>query len=410
MGGHAWRQRETIVGDSNNGCDAGRFDFPVGYETFHQDAALNFLLNRTHSMGYARHEDMVAAGNAIESIVDCKSVMVKMAQQAAAENRLLNAAFYYRIAEFYVPWEDPDKSILYERFSECFYRGCSTDALDNVDIRYGGTPLPAIRVASQCPQSNGSVIVHAGYDGFKEELYAPMRFLSSCGYDVIAFDVPWMGRTRPTRSGGFDYRWERLIGAVIDHFGLEDVALFGLSFGGWLALRAAAFESRIGRVIASSVSFDVNQYAGAFARFVSRFARKNLRNFANSQILRKMESDPQMFWFFDHLMHVMNRSSPLEAADVLAEINEENLHSELVKQDVLILTGRDDHLVPFKMQDMQVRALEDAASVTPVVFTRDTDAQNHCQIGNFGLALRVVVDWLARTAVNRPAGINSADE
>jgi len=65
-----------------------------------------------------------------------------------------------------------------------------------------------------------------------------------------------------------------------------------------------------------------------------------------------------------------------------------------VTQDVLILTGKNDHLVPFKMHNLQVKALKNAASVTPMVFTSDVHGENHCQIGNLGLALGVVVEWL----------------
>ena len=129
---------------------------------------------------------------------------------------------------------------------------------------------------------------------------------------------------------------------------------------------------------------------------IARFALSRMRRFANEQILKQMESEPQSEWFFDHLMHVTNKQTPIEAADVLAETNEENLHSELVTQDVLILTGRDDHLVPFKMHNMQVQALVNAASVTPKIFTSDVQGQNHCQIGNFGLALDIVLEWLER--------------
>jgi len=121
---------------------------------------------------------------------------------------------------------------------------------------------------------------------------------------------------------------------------------------------------------------------------------KRLRKMTNNLLLDQMESDPQQGWFFDHLMHVTNRPTPIEAADVLSRLNEENLHSELVTQDVLILTGRDDLLVPFKMHTMQVRALENAASVTPLVFTVESEGQNHCQVGNLGLALSLVVEWL----------------
>jgi len=75
-------------------------------------------------------------------------------------------------------------------------------------------------------------------------------------------------------------------------------------------------------------------------------------------------------------------------------MNEENIHSVLVKQDVLILTGREDHFIPFKMHDMQIKALINARSVTGRVFTKDECAQNHCQTGNIGLALDVMSKWI----------------
>jgi len=79
---------------------------------------------------------------------------------------------------------------------------------------------------------------------------------------------------------------------------------------------------------------------------------------------------------------------------VAYQLNEKNLHSDLVKQDVLILSGREDHFIPFKMHDMQVKALTNARSVTARVFTKEEHAQNHCQIGNIGLALDVMVKRL----------------
>jgi hypothetical protein len=84
--------------------------------------------------------------------------------------------------------------------------------------------------------------------------------------------------------------------------------------------------------------------------------------------------------------------------DVVLQLNERNLHSELVKQDVLILTGREDHFIPFKMHDMQLKALTNARSVTGRVFTGEEQAQNHCQIGNVGLALDVMVKWIEEKA------------
>jgi hypothetical protein len=49
------------------------------------------------------------------------------------------------------------------------------------------------------------------------------------------------------------------------------------------------------------------------------------------------------------------------------------------------------------MHDRQVRALGNARSVTARIFMREEQAQNHCQIGNLGLALDVMLEWIQKT-------------
>ena len=347
-------------------------------------------------MGYARYEDMVVAGTEITSLTDWKVVMKGLADAAAAEQRYMNAAFYYRAAELYTPWNDPKKQMLYDRFIELFYLAFGDNGLDIIDIPHVGTFLSVMRMPYDGGNHKGTIILHGGYDSYKEELYSIMRYLSAGGYDVINFDVPWMNRARKSDVSGFDYAWEKLVKVVLDYFELDDATIFGISYGGWLCIRAAAFEPRIKRVVASSVSFDVNQYVGGISQGFVRFMRTKMPEMTNKQIIKQMEEDSQSAWFFDHLMHVTNKATPLEAANVLAEINEENLHSDFVTQDVLILTGEEDHLVPFKMHKLQVNALRNAASVTPMVFTSEVHGQNHCQVGNIGLALNVAIEWLER--------------
>jgi hypothetical protein len=84
----------------------------------------------------------------------------------------------------------------------------------------------------------------------------------------------------------------------------------------------------------------------------------------------------------------------MDATDILLQFNEHNLHSELVHQDVLILTGAEDHFIPQKMHYKQVKALYNAKSVTARIFTKEDQAQNHCQIGNIRLALDVMEKWI----------------
>jgi hypothetical protein len=51
--------------------------------------------------------------------------------------------------------------------------------------------------------------------------------------------------------------WEKPVRAVLDCFHLDDVTLMGFSLGGGLAIRAAAFEPRVRRVIAYDILTDV---------------------------------------------------------------------------------------------------------------------------------------------------------
>jgi len=368
--------------------------FPVGYHEFNKHKAFNFQLNRWYSMGYARFEDVKTAGNRIHSFDNWKIEMLSLADLAVSEDRLLHAAFYYRAAEIFITEKEPDKEILYNKFTEYFYKAVKDTELKNIEIPYMETSIQAIQLQPTSKEKKGTIIIHGGFDSFKEELYSMMLFFLKSSYEVITFETPWMGESRKRKLMGLEIEWEKPIKAVLDYFELEDVSLIGISMGGWLSLRAAAFEPRVKRVIASSVSFDVNQYNSSLGQKLAKLFFKKFRNFTNSAIKKKMKKDLFYAWFVNHLMFVTNKQVPIEAFDVLVTFNEENLHSDLIEQDVFILTGRKDHMVPFKMHNLQVAALTHAKSVTARVFTEEESAQNHCQIGNVGLALGTMLEWI----------------
>jgi hypothetical protein len=52
----------------------------------------------------------------------------------------------------------------------------------------------------------------------------------------------------------------------------------------------------------------------------------------------------------------------------------------------------------------QIATLTKVRSLTARLFTRAEQAQNHCRVGNMGLAFHVVLDWLTdREATERPS-------
>jgi hypothetical protein len=93
-------------------------------------------------------------------------------------------------------------------------------------------------------------------------------------------------------------------------------------------------------------------------------------------------------------MYVTDLDEPMAALDFAFSMNEENLHADRVQQDVLVLASREDHFIPFRLHEAGLQRLTAARSLTSRVFTRQEHAQNHCQIGNMGLALDVMKEWI----------------
>jgi len=370
------------------------FSFPVGYHQFHTVKIINFQLNRWHSLGYARFEDLLQAAQRIQTLDDWKCVMISLAQEAESEQRCMNAAFYYRAAEFFTLPSDPDKEDLYNKFIDIFYsKVFAGESFKRFLVPYEHTQLPAICVPSALPESKGTIVIHGRFDSFIEEFYSLAVHFSKHGYKVILFEGPGQGAALKKFGLPLTYQWEKPVNAVLDHFHLDNVTLLGISMGGWLCFRAAAFEPRIRRVIALSIAFDYMQIPALPIQVLVKILLQS-RRLMDYLALLKMDANYQERWGINNLMYITKTQSPMDATDVLLQFNEHNLHSELVQQDVLILTGAEDHFIPLKMHYKQVNALKNAKSVTARIFTKKDQAQNHCQIGNIGLALDVMEKWI----------------
>ncbi len=370
-----------------------QFTLPVGYRWFHKDQVFNFQLNRWYSFGYARFEDMQSAGEHIESFEDWTSEMISQAELALAEGRLVNAAFYFRAAEFYSTDDLPMKMHLYDRFVELFDDAFKREGFERFRIPYDGGYLPAMRVGP-VGTPKGTIMLHGGFDSFMEEFYSWMRHFADHGYEAIAFEGPGQGAALRRYGLTIDYRWELPTAAILDHFHLHDVTLLGVSMGGYLCFRAAALETRIRRVIASGVAFDYMQIPHTVVQPLVRLVFGRMRGLSNLVARARMQRDPMHRWSIGNLMYITGSGTPAEAIQFVMQLTSANLLSWLVEQDVLILTGDRDHFIPLKMHHMQVNALINARSVTARIFTAADQAENHCQVGNTGLALRVMTDWL----------------
>jgi pimeloyl-ACP methyl ester carboxylesterase len=379
-------------GKGMTGANNSEITLPAGYHEFHKKQFYNFQLNRWYSLGYARFEDMLEAGKNIRKYEDWKPEMVRIAEKAVRENRMMNAAIYYRSAEFYTLPHDPDKELLYDKFNELFHKAFQDDEIQKSQIPYQDSLIPAIAISPQ-NEKKGTILVHGGFDSFLEEWYLMMKYLANDGYEVIGFEGPGQGAALKKAGLAFDYKWEKATSAILDYFSLDNVTLFGLSLGGWLCLRAAAFEPRIKKVVASGHAIHYLEIPPTAIAWMFKFFMK-YENLFNKSSYWKMEKNPRMKWEISNAMYMTKSKTPFEAAKMSLDLSRENMHADQINQDVLLFSGENDHFIPIKLHERQVNALVNAKSVTDRIFTKEEHAQNHCQIGNIELALDTMVNWI----------------
>ena len=369
------------------------FIFPIGYFNFHKKQVYNFQFNRWHSLGFARYEDMMEAGKRINNFSDWKSVMIDLAEKAESEGRLKNAMIYYRGAEFYITQKDPDKIKIYNKFIDMFYESFESYGLKRFKVPYDNSYLPAFRIPVFDGKKKGIILMHGGFDSFIEEFYPMMRFFSNNGYEVVAFEGPGQGGARRKYDLGWDDKWDKPTKAVLDFFKLDDVTIFGISMGGYLCLRAAAFDDRIKRVVTSGGAVDYWRIMGPFSRGLLKFFLK-FENFTTKSMVKKMKKDEHHNWFAENSMYITKIDNPLKASLRMLDMNEGNLHADNITQDVLVLSGKNDHFIPIKMHKIIIDTLKNAHSVEGIVYSKETNANNHCQIGNISLVCNDVINWL----------------
>lgn len=373
-------------------------ELPVGFETFHRDAFLNYQLNRAHALGFADRRELGAAARALRAFADCPSVFAALSERAEGEGRLRHATSYLRLAEFFTRKRAGGGIAIYRRYRELFDRAFGDEGARRHEIPYAHGTLPAYRLSAAGGAAAGTVLLHGGFDSLIEEFYALWQRLAASGFDVIAFEGPGQGGARALGGLLFDHDWEKPVATVLDHFAIDRAALVGLSMGGYWALRAAGREPRIDRVVSWPPVYDWLYRLPAPARAAARWMLRR-RRFMNWSVRLRARLFPVLGHVVDHTLYLVDGREPVEVVDWFLGMNAGHLGSDRVTQDVLLCCGEHDAFQPPTLARRQAAALSAARSVRLRVFTAAEQADRHCQIGNLDLACRVVARWLHAPSV-----------
>lgn len=298
------------------------------------------------------------------------------------------------MAEFYMRSDDPRRLAARKRFRENVLEEMGVSGKDHHLVPYQGTALSAYRFKPPSPA--GRLVVFGGFDSYIEEWFPMLLAMRDAGLDVVGFDGPGQGAALE-EGVPMTPDWHLPVGAVLDYFGLADVTLLGFSLGGGLVVRAAAYEPRVRRVIAQDILTDfmacqLRALSGP-GRFVVANSGHLPATIVNAAVNAARRSSMLVDWGMGQGLRVLGKKTPAEAFTAIRRLRTDDV-SPLVTQDVLLMAGSHDHYVPVSQLGDQLATLGNAESVSARLFTEAEHASNHCQVGNFGLALDVILSWL----------------
>jgi alpha-beta hydrolase superfamily lysophospholipase len=371
--------------------------FPVGYYPLHPNVSLNFQMNRFWNwVGDKRMlEELRAAGTRIKNYDDWAREMSELSDKALAAGRRLPAAYYAKMAIFFLDPSDPRVKPSFQRFLANVLTENGVTPENQYQVPYQHAHLSVFRFTPEKPR--GTIVVFGGY--ILEWL--PMALaLRDAGLDTVIFDGPGQG-TVLDAGVPMTPDWHLPTAAILDYFKLTEIALLGFSLGGCLVIRAAAREPRISRVIAMDICTSLFEastraFSASGLAVISANSEQMPASLVNGAVAAVRKTDLLTDWVIAQGERVMGVATPAEVFKAWRDYRTDDV-SALVTQDVLLMAGAKDHYVPLHMLPEQLMTLTNAHSVTSRVFTEAESAQNHCQIGNMGLALKVILDWLDET-------------
>jgi pimeloyl-ACP methyl ester carboxylesterase len=381
-----------------------QYQFHTGYhDHLHPEASINFQMNRwINYLGAEALEDMQGIAPRLTDLPSYRREFLALAEKALAQGRDLHAAYYFRSAEFFMQENDPARLPARQKFMELILNKFQVprDVQFKVPYRDNNTTgmLPAYRFPSERPKA--TLLVHGGFDSYIEEFFPILFHLQERGFTVVCFEGPGQGGALLDSKLLQTHEWHKPVSAVLDYFDLDRVVLIGISWGGCLALRAAALEPRIRQVVAYDVFLDWMDTTLSKLKPIAPLIRLLLKIRAagpfNALLQTIMQQSPLFDWAMRQAMLLLGASTSFEVFEKSRLYTTRDISSQ-VRQDVLLMAGAEDHIVPLSHYYEQARLLVNARSLTTRLFTRDEQAQNHCQIGNLGLAVDFITGWIEST-------------
>lgn len=286
---------------------------------------------------------------------------------------LFRSCSYYRHSEFFLASHDPRRAEAYTNGRTNWRKAAAlTDGLiDQIEIPFEGQTMEGYFVR---PDTSGAarptVLLLGGADSWAEELY----FLGGSefparGMNVVMVDTPGRGSSLRFKQMYSRPDYEVPVHAILDDLVQRDevdadrIGLGGVSFGGYYAPRAAAFEPRVKAVAAWCGTWSI---LTDFYEFYPPLQQ-------------------QLQW-------LTGSKDDTDARAKLAEFTLDGV-AEKLRIPVYVMHGTDDIIMDVKGARRFVDALT-TKDVTVDIY--DGAGSLHCSYDYFSVAISRLTDWFRK--------------
>ena len=343
-----------------------------------------------------------------QSQIERASAFVETKQRLAAGQFYLGAAYAYRAA---LQYTDPTTSDFNERVLEmenAFQQGIEFVAVPMrpIEVPFESTTLPGYYL-EQDKSPRPVVMMVGGVDTFREDLFYFAGYPGwKRGYNVLMVDLPGQGKL-PGRGQHFRVDMNKSISTILDWLEANaavrpaNIAIYGVSGGGYFTAQAVATDARIKAWIAATPIFDVatlfkREFGGAIRApgwLLNTFMR--LAGLLNESAQINLKKYAWQFGTTDF-------KSAVEAVFAKAKVVDYvRIHSPSL---FLMSEGEAPEL---KRQTLEIYKdfRQRGVAVTLREFTAAEGADGHSQVNNLRLAHLVIFDWLDRVFGNEPGDV-----
>jgi len=322
---------------------------------------------------------------------------------SSARQEFFKASNYYRTSEFFLHARPDDPRIVsvWKKSRDSFLKGAklADHPIIPVSIPFEGTTLPGyLCLVDASGAKRPLLIVQTGFDGTKEELYFETAYFAvKRGYNVLLFEGPGQGEVIRIQKLPFRPNWETVITPVVDYAISRDevdgerIALMGISFGGYLAPRAVAFEKRIKACVANGGVYDFHITAHLTQDLEKYLDTTKGAEQIDEDIYAKMKINPSLRWAMANGMFTFHAKSPSAWLKMTRPYTMKDIAAKITCP-ILIVDSEEDKDMPG-----QARMLYNAITSPRkdfLLFTKEEGAEEHCQMGAILISNARILDWL----------------